>query len=143
MKKLFVLVLLATATAPAFATDSLDTKMVEKFTVNNPKAENIKWSDNEGRKEVYYTNADVTCHIWFDANGQVIKTRRYYSEKDLAPFLKARINEEFPGKKIFGITENSDARSLNYVITLQDETNWITVKSTATGEMTVTTTLQK
>jgi len=132
MKK-FLVILLVIVSAPAMAADSLDVKVVEKFSVNFPKAENVKWYDNNGKMEVYYNSGDITCHIWYDAKGNVVKSLRYYTEKDLAPFVKARIQKAYPGKKIVGITETTKQDSFSYVISLEDETTWTIVKSDATG----------
>ncbi|RYY57433.1 MAG: hypothetical protein EOO05_17985 [Chitinophagaceae bacterium] len=132
MKK-FLVILLVIVSAPAMAADSLDVKIVERFTVAFPKAENVKWYDTDGKMEVYYNNADITCHIWYDAKGNVVKSLRYYTEKDLAPFVKARIQKEYPGKKIVGVTETTKHDSLSYVVSLEDEKSWTIVKSDATG----------
>lgn len=132
MKNLIVLLFLA-ITAPSFAADSLDVKLVQKFTIEFPNAENVKWFDNNGNLEVYYTNESITCHIWYDAKGNVAKSIRYYSEKDLAPFVKSRIRNAYPGKKIVGITETAKAEHFSFVVSLEDETSWTIVKSDATA----------
>ncbi|RYY57479.1 MAG: hypothetical protein EOO09_02605 [Chitinophagaceae bacterium] len=132
MKNLIVILFLAIA-APSFAADSLDTKLVQKFTIDFPKAENVKWYDNNGNMEVYYTHEGITCHIWYDAKGNVAKSIRYYTEKDLNPFVKARIQKAYAGKRIAGVTETMKAEHMYYVVSLEDETSWTIVKSDATA----------
>jgi len=137
MKKIIVLFFVI-ASVPAFASDSLSAKVIQKFKVDFPQAENVRWFDNDNNTEVYYTLSDINCHIWFNAKGELVKTLRYYSEKDLSPYIKNLIQKEFPGKTIFGVTELSKASGLTYHITLEDEKSWTMVTSDAAGEMAAT-----
>lgn len=135
--------MLVIASVPAMANDSLSTKLVQKFTFDYPQAENVKTFDNNGGLEVYYTLSDIKCHIWYNADGMLVKSLRYYSEKDLSPYLKSLVQKQFPGQSIFSITELSKNTGLSYYITLEDEKTWTTVKSDALGEMEVTRVLNK
>ena len=142
MKKLIVLFLVI-ATVPALANDSLSTKLTQKFSVDFPQAENVKSYETTRGLEVYYTMADIKCHIWYNADGQLVKSIRYYSEKDLSPYLKGRVQQQFPAQTIFCVTELSKASGVSYHITLEDEKSWTTVVSDNMGELTVTRLLNK
>ena len=54
-------------------------------------------------------------------DGIVLSTTRYYTEQNLSPAIRAKVNEKYPGKKIFGITEVSNSENLTYNIVLEDE----------------------
>ncbi|RYY61314.1 MAG: hypothetical protein EOO05_06780 [Chitinophagaceae bacterium] len=133
MKKI-ILLLLVVASVPALAADSLGTKLADKFSAAFPQAKNVKWYTEGENTAVYYENEGITSHIWYDAQGEVLKTRRYYSEKDLTPFMKVKVNQRYPGKEIHGITEISNRDGLFYVITLEDQKNWIQARFESTGE---------
>ncbi|MET0636597.1 MAG: hypothetical protein ABWZ25_11260 [Chitinophagaceae bacterium] len=135
MKKIIALIFVV-ASLPVFASDSLDTKIVRKFSLDFPNAENVNWFEKSGIMEVYYTASDVSCRIWYAANGEVIRTRRYYSEKDLAPYLRSILSQAYPDKKIFGITESSTANKVDYSISLQNDNSWIILTCNAMGEIT-------
>ena len=142
MKK-FLVLLFVIASIPALANDSTSIKLVEKFNGDFPDAVNVQWHESNGKREVYYTLADIKCHLWFNEAGEVVRTVRYYNAKDLAPFLKAKINQSFEGSKIFGVTETSNAQRVKYLVTLENETSWTIVHVDAMGEVTNTDTLTK
>lgn len=142
MKKIIVL-LLVIASVPAMATDSLGTKLADKFSAAFPKATNVKWYTEGENTAVYYENEGITSHIWYDAQGEVVKTRRYYGEKDLAPFLKVKVSQKYPGKTIHGVTEISNREGLFYVVTLEDAKCWIQARFEPTGESTLVQKMKK
>lgn len=143
MKKIIVILLLV-ITIPALAIDSAGiSPLVEKFSSTFPHAQNVKWYWEGDKAEVYYTTGDIQCHLWYDAAGNVTKTRRYYNEKDLAPFLKESISSRFPDKKIFGITEVVSGDETCYVVVLEDSKRWTYVKCDGNGGMMVTKRFKK
>ena len=142
MKKLLI-ILFVIASVPLFASDSISNTIVEKFKSDFPHAKNVKWYFNAGASEVYYEEAGVTCHMWYNEDGKVVKTRRYYSEKDLAPYLKAKIAQRYPNKTIFGVTESSTPEGVDYLITLEDSKNWLQVTCDGTGELSVMKKMKK
>ena len=134
MKKIIVLLFIV-ASVPAFATDSLSAKVIDRFTIDFPQAENVKWYENGGNIQVYYTAGDISCNIYYNADGEVTRTRRYYQEKDLAPYIRAKVAQAYAGKKIFGITETSTAKGIRYNIKLEDEKSWTEVVSDSNGQL--------
>ena len=55
--------------------------------------------------------------------------------QSLSPFILARIQQKYTGKKVFGITEVSSDAGLNYYIILEDDKKWYHVTSDATGNL--------
>lgn len=142
MKKIIV-ALLIVASLPALATDSLGSKIIDKFIAAFPQATNVKWYTEGETTAVHYENNGITSNMWYDADGEVVKTRRYYQEKDLAPFLKMKINQKYAGKEIFGVTEIGNRDGLYYVVTLQDAKCWLQVHVDASGDSHVVQKLKK
>ncbi|RYY57411.1 MAG: hypothetical protein EOO09_02845 [Chitinophagaceae bacterium] len=135
MKQLIALLFLV-ATLPALAADSIDNKTMEKFRENFPHARKVKWYAEGDRTAVHFESGSVITNIWYNAEGEVIKTRRYYGEQDLAPYLKVKLSQKYPGKKIHGVTELSNANELFYVVTLEDANSWTQVRCETNGDMT-------
>ena len=136
MKKILVLLLIV-ATIPAMATDSISAKVTKSFNETFPEAVDVKWYTTPEGSEVYYDQSGMKCHIWYDAKGRVLKTRRDYSEKELCPFIKAKVNRKYAGKKIYGVTEINDDNELSYLIILEDEKTWTKVTADTTGQLTL------
>jgi len=130
-------VLCVTAAIPAFSNDSISSKLVRTFNNTFPDAENVTWHSAGGSSEAYFDRGGIKTHIWYDAQGQVTKTRRDYEEKDLCPFMRAKLAKKYGGKKIFGVTEINDENELYYVVVLEDANTWTTVRADAMGYMKV------
>jgi hypothetical protein len=66
-----------------------------------------------------------------------LSTTRYYTSQHLSPVIRAKVNEKYPGKKIFGITEVSNSDMIIYHIVLEDDKNWLNIQSDAIGNITL------
>jgi hypothetical protein len=135
MKKMF-LAIAVFASAVAFAADpAVDEKIEKHFKESFPKAEKITWYEADTHYEVLFTNNLVTCRMWYDRDGNVTKTERYYKEDGVSPFLLAKLNKRFEGKKVFGVTEVSTETGITYHIILEDEKRWYHVIGDASGNL--------
>jgi len=132
MKKMFLAVAIF-ASSIAFANPSLDKVIESRFKESFPKAEKVTWYESDTYYEVLFTNNQVKCRLWYDRNGNVTKTERYYGEEGLSPFLLARLNKKYTGKKVFGVTEISSDNGTAYYIILQDDRRWYHVSADESG----------
>lgn len=137
MKKfLFVcLVALISATSICASPTSLVTKKVlDVFHAAFPEVKQPIWYNYDNYYEVFFTNADnSSCRIDYDADGVVLSSTRYYTEQGLSPAIRAKVNERYPGKKIFGVTEVSNSENVSYHIVLEDNKYWYNIESNETG----------
>ena len=141
MKK-FILVCLVTCTAsaPVFAAPAsvVTEKVLKVFRDAFPEVKQPTWYNFDNYYEVYFTNADNTsCRIDYSPDGIVLSTTRYYTSQHLSPVIRAKVNEKYPGKKIFGITEVSNNDTMIYHIVLEDDKNWLNIQSDAIGNITL------
>jgi hypothetical protein len=133
MKKLlFVLAILVSGTLFAASPD-VDDKIEKSFKDAFPKAEKITWYENETTYEVLFMNGQVKCRMWYDKEGNVTKTERYYTAEELCPFIMAKVNKKFAGKKIFGVTEVNSENGITYHIILEDQNKWYHVNGDSAG----------
>jgi hypothetical protein len=137
MKKL-IICLIAVAISTTFImakTPSVNEKVLKAFALEFPKVDNPSWQEYDNYYEVYFDNNDIKCRIRYDLDGNVLSIRRDYYEANLSPFVRAKVNEKYPGKKIFGITEMTSGEEMRYLIILEDEKHWYNIKSDATGQL--------
>ncbi|MEO6187806.1 MAG: hypothetical protein ABIO82_01970, partial [Ginsengibacter sp.] len=73
--------------------------------------------------------------IDYDRDGNILSSTRYYTEANLSPFIRGKVNERFPGKKIFGVTEVCSGDEFTYHMVLEDENNWYNIKCDAIGHV--------
>ncbi len=79
----------------------------------------------------------VRSWISYDEEGNILRSRRYYFEDMLPLLIKAKIDKRYSDKKIYGITELASDAEVAYYIILEDDKNWLTVKSDSYGNMTI------
>lgn len=134
MKKMF-LAIAVFASSLAFANPTVDEKTEKSFKQSFPNAEKVTWYEGESYYEVLFTNNQVACRMWYDLNGNVTKTERYYKEDGLSPFLLAKLNKKFEGKKVFGVTEVATDSGVTYNIILEDGKRWYQVTADSAGNL--------
>lgn len=146
MKKLIVILfaaMLSTTSISAYA-DKVSEKVLRVFKQAFPDADNPSWFSYDTYYMVYFKSAEETsCRIFYDPEGKILKTQRYYSTEELSPFIKSKVNEKYPGKKITGVTEINSDEELAYHIILQDDKKILYIKSDAKGELNVEEKLNK
>lgn len=143
MKKILLTLVILSAAAFTFAAPPVSEKVLKLFKANFPAVQDAKWYEYENYYQVYFDRDDVKCRIKYDFDGKIISTIRYYGESMVCPFLKAKLSQRFPGKKIFGVTEMTSDNEMTYDFVLEDEKGWTQVRSDATGQMTVTEKFKK
>jgi len=145
MKKILLTLVIMTAVLFTYANTpfTVSEKVLKVFSNTFPGVENAKWYEYETFYEAYFDKDDIKCRVRFDLEGKILNTIRYYGEKNVSPFLKAKVAQKYPGKKIFGVTEVNDESELSYNFVLEDEKNWLHVKSDGTGQMQVTDKFKK
>ncbi|MDO6434328.1 hypothetical protein Q4E93_27200 [Flavitalea sp. BT771] len=138
-KTLFTLVCFMTLTAGAFATDgfTISEKILNSFKKTFPDAQQVKWLEQADRYTVNFSENGVLTKIDYDKDGNFISSLRYYKEKNLPINILCRLQKKYADKKVFGVTEMTTDAAVEYYIKLEDDENWITVKSNADGNMQV------
>jgi hypothetical protein len=127
--------------APAFIVTE---KVLKVFHDAFPEVKQPTWYNFDNYYEVYFTNADnSSCRIDYSPDGIVLSTTRYYTSQNLSPAIRAKVNEKYPGKKIFGITEVSNSDMVTYHIVLEDDKYWLNIQSDATGNISLEKKLTK
>ena len=111
-------------------------KVLKVFSDAFPEVKQPTWYNFDNYYEVYFTNADnSSCRIDYSPDGIVLSTTRYYTSQNLSPVIRAKVNEKYPGKKIFGITEVSNSDLLKFHIVLEDDKYWLNIQSDAMGNI--------
>ena len=138
MKKILFICLVAIFTTIAASAAPVNEKVLKVFATSFPEVLETTWYNYDIYYSVYFKNTDNTkCRIDYDPEGNIMSTTRYYSAEDLPPFIRGKVSEKFPGKKIFGVTEVSSADELAYHIVLEDKKSWYNIKSDAIGSISV------
>ena len=143
MKKIILALALLVGTASFAANPEVDEQVSKQFKETFPAALEVKWFEYETFYEVVFKNNDILCRVKYDLKGNIISTRRDYTEKDLSLFIVAKVKEKYQGKKIFGVTEITSSEGVTYNIVLEDDKYWTNINSDESGNLSQVQKLKK
>lgn len=119
-----------------FAIAGTTPKLPENFTELFPKASQITWSNENGKDILYFKDEDIKVRMYFNENGDMIQTIRYYFSEKLPPFILFTIQKKYEGKKITGVTEvTNPSIGCEYTVNLEDQHHIYTLKCSSGGNI--------
>ncbi len=121
--------------ASAAPTPNVSEKVLKAFNETFTAAQDVTWHEYESYSQANFRKDDVQVRAQYDADGKLLKTIRYYSEKQLLPNIVSKLKQKYSGKVISGVTETSSDEDVNFVISLKDDKNWYIVKSDVYGNL--------
>jgi len=130
MKKYLVLpiALLASILSSAAVIGNVNEKLLRSFKETYPNAKQVTWNEMPETYIVNFVENGIRARIVYEKNGTYQSSLRYYGEEHLPPYLAFYIKTNFPEKRIFGITEVSTATSINYIVKMEDDRLYTTIK---------------
>ena len=138
-KLFFATLCLLSLSAGVFAKEafSINEKLLLSFKQTFPDAEQVKWMEQGDKYTVNFKENGILTKIDYDKDGNFISSIRYYTERNLPVNIIVKLQKKYSDKKVFGVTEMTTEGSVEYYIKLEDDTNWITVKSNVDGNLQV------
>jgi len=136
MKKLIMCVcLLAAIGATAAVPPEVNQKVLKAFNETFVKAENVIWHEAQNTYQASFKQSEITTRVIYDADGNLLRTTRYYSEEYLPINIITKLKKKFAGKRIHGVTETTTSEEAYYQIVLEDEKNWYIVNADFSGSI--------
>ncbi|HET9279589.1 MAG TPA: hypothetical protein VFN95_15440, partial [Flavitalea sp.] len=95
----------------------------------------VVWQESNESYIVSFIEDGIRVRIVYLRDGSITHFLRYYLEENLPLDIRLDIKKKFPGKNIYGITEenitsNIENRSkTSYFIKLEDDSSWLTIKA--------------
>jgi hypothetical protein len=118
--------------------NEVNEKVLKAFKATFTQAEDVVWNEYKDYYQANFKMDDIQVRAQYDENGSLLRTMRYYGEKQLLPNIVSRLRKRYSGKDIFGVTEVTTDAEVVFVVTLKDEKNWYVVKSDAYGNLELT-----
>ena len=137
MKKVIYLAFLLTgfiATA-ATAPPKVNEKILKSFSETFTAAQDVSWHEYEDYAQANFVVDKIQIRAQYAEDGRLLRTIRYYSERELLPNVVAKLKKKYAGKEIAGVTESSSDDEVSLVINIKDENNWYIVKSDVYGNL--------
>jgi hypothetical protein len=140
MKKLFVFAVLLTGLAATAAPkpEEVNEKVLKAFKAAFSAAQDVSWQEYSDYAQANFRQDDIQVRVQYDDNGKLLRTTRYYTEKQLMPNIVSKLKVKYEGAVIAGVTESTSDEEISFVINLKDEENWYIVKSDVYGNLQLT-----
>ena len=136
MKKLIILTcLFATLSVAASNPPEVTEKVLKAFNETFMKATDVIWHETQNYYEASFKQSEIISRAIYDADGNLLRTTRYYSQENLPINILTKLQKRYAGKSVYGVTELSTEDEVSYHITLQDEANWYVVKADNFGNL--------
>src|SRR5678810_1278960 len=136
MKKLIILTcLFATLSVAASNPPEVSEKVLKAFNQTFMKATDVVWHETQNFYEASFKQSEIISRAIYDAQGNLLRTTRYYSQENLPIHILTKIQKRYTGKSIYGVTELYSGDGVSYYITLQDDTHWYVVESDSWGSL--------
>jgi len=135
MKRIIYLAFLLTgfvAVAAPIHSD-VNEKVLQAFKQTFTAAQNVTWHQYEEYTQANFEVEKMQIRAQYADDGRLIRTIRYYSEKELLPNIVAKLKKKYGNKEITGVTESSSEDEVSFVINIKDENNWYIVKTDVYG----------
>lgn len=113
----------------------INQKIVDKFNEFFPAAQSVKWHDGGNYFVVCFLEKAMLHRVYYDLDGNVFRTIRYYDGTQLCPFIAMKLKEEFGNKSIKGVTEVQEDSGLTYQVILQDQKHMYVVNCNSDGNI--------
>lgn len=122
--------------APPHVPDS-SVKIQKIFNHDFPEATFFKVTPSGHYYMVYYkeTQNANSGRVYYDADGNILQTFRYYTGDQLAPFIRAKISKTYVGTDIYGVTEVTNSEEHYYQVILKDSKQMFIIQSDAKGNL--------
>lgn len=122
----------------AFATDrpsEVSEKVLKAFKETFTQATDVVWHEYDTYVQANFNQDDIQIRAQYDEEGSLIRTIRYYNEKQLLPNIVSKLKKKYGNKEIFGVTETTSSNEVSFVVTLKDESNWYVITSDIYGNL--------
>ena len=137
MKKIILSVaLLVSIVAGAAVTPAeVNEKVLKAFNETFTLAKDVVWQEYEDYYQANFKQDEIQMRAQYDEEGELLKTIRYYGEKQLFPNIVSKLKKKYANKEVFGVTETTSSDEVSFVITIKDAKNWYVVKSDVYGNL--------
>jgi hypothetical protein len=135
MKKIIFAALLFISAQSFATTPIVNEKVLEAFNKTFKDVQEISWSEMGNVYEVKFRQSEIRSSVVYDREGTIVRTIRYYGEKQLPILLLTKIKYRFATQKIFGVTEVSTEEGISYQVILEDDKHWTTINIDSYGSI--------
>jgi hypothetical protein len=105
MKRIFLAATSLFCSLIVLAEEPVNEKVMHAFTQSFKHVKDVVWHEYANYYEVVFKQQDIRARISYDTDENIVKSLRYYTEDQLLFFVRAKLQKQYAGKKVYGIYE--------------------------------------
>jgi hypothetical protein len=114
--------------------NNVHSKALRRFAQDYGSATNVRWAELSSGYRVHFTDKGKDKRVYFDKKGNLEATVSYYYAKDLPRDIYTQVRSAYFDYTIYLITEIKAENKTVYLLKIEDENSWKTIRL-AGGEM--------
>ena len=142
MKKAFLICLIAAGSMSLFATSlhaspDVSAKILQTFHSHFPEVTNSSIYNNGDTYVLTFKSPDNSSsgRMFYDKDGNLMETIRYYSGEELSPFIRSKIASKYKDKSIFMVTDVENESEHFYQVILENANTMLVIHVNNDGSM--------
>lgn len=137
MKQIIYLAFLLTGFVASAAPAPVDVneQILSAFKKTFSDVQNVTWQKFDDYTQANFSVDKIQVRAQYAEDGRLIRTIRYYSERELIPNIVNKLKKKYAGKEITGVTESSSDDEVLFVVNIKDENHWYIVKTDVYGNL--------
>lgn len=108
--------------------NNVNSKALRHFTKSYQNPSEVRWVKLTTGFRVHFTSDGIDTRIYYNEKGTHEATVRYYYEKDMSPAIRHQVKTIYYDFKIFLITEITADHKTAYLVKMEDQICWKTVR---------------
>jgi hypothetical protein len=137
MKRIIYLALVLTGFVASAAPAPVEVNelILSAFKKTFSDVQNVTWQKFDDYAQANFAVDKVQVRAQYAEDGRLIRTIRYYSERELLPNIVNRLKKKYAGKEITGVTESTSEDEVVFVVNIKDENHWYVVTTDVYGNL--------
>jgi hypothetical protein len=99
----------------------------KQFKMDYPSVNDVSWIETKDCFIACFREDSILNRVYYNKKGRINGTLRYLQQENLQEEIQSLISQEYPRKKIFGVTEITVSNRTSYQIKLVDDRKWYDV----------------
>ena len=117
--------------------------MLSAFNKTFSDATEVVWTESSNSFEASFKQRQIQTRVYYDLEGNIIKTLRYYGEENLPLIVLSKIKTRYADKKVFGVTEEASQDGIIFHVVLEDAKSWLQINADVFGTIMQTKKMKK
>lgn len=111
--------------------------VLKSFNETFSNVSQVKWEEYKGYYSASFIKDGIRTQVNYDMKGNMLGSLRYYFPDKLPLNIYNNLKKQYSSKTLYGVTEVTYGNKIVFLVKIEDEKNWLTVKVDSNGNTSV------